>query len=149
MVKQFMTDDETKKLLSQAPVGRLGTSNNNQPYVVPICFIYHQDKIYFHCAHKGKKIEYIKANSNVCLQVDEHCMVPASTPCKFTVHYQSALAYGKVRFLTSPKEKLKALKLLMKKYDRDKLAEPLEEAMTADVEIGEIIIHEITGKKNE
>jgi nitroimidazol reductase NimA-like FMN-containing flavoprotein (pyridoxamine 5'-phosphate oxidase superfamily) len=144
-----MTDDETKKLLSQAPVGRLGTSKNNQPYVVPICFIYHQNKIYFHCSHKGKKIDNIKTNPNVCLQVDEHRMVPASTPCKFTVHYQSTLVYGKVRFLTDPKEKLKILKLLMNKYDHNKLAEPLEEAMVHGVEIGEIAIQEITGKKNE
>jgi nitroimidazol reductase NimA-like FMN-containing flavoprotein (pyridoxamine 5'-phosphate oxidase superfamily) len=144
-----MTDAETKKLLSQAPVGRLGTSKNNQPYVVPICFIYHQNKIYFHCAHKGKKIDNIKANPNVCLQVDEHCVVPASTPCKFTVHYQSALIYGKVRFLTNPKEKLKILKLLMNKYDHNKLVKPLNETMTNRVEVGGITIEEITGKKNE
>jgi nitroimidazol reductase NimA-like FMN-containing flavoprotein (pyridoxamine 5'-phosphate oxidase superfamily) len=65
------------------------------------------------------------------------------------VHYQSTLVYGKVRFLTDPKEKLKILKLLMNKYDHNKLAEPLEEAMVHGVEIGEIAIQEITGKKNE
>ncbi len=148
MVKQLMTVDEIKKLLSQTLVGRLGTSKNDEPYVVPICFIHHKGKIYFHCASEGKKLDNIKANPSVCFQVDEYQLVPSSTPCKFTMHYRSVLVFGRTRFLTNQKEKLKILKLLINKYDGTKLTKPLDETMTHRVEVGEITIEKSTGKKN-
>jgi len=149
LVKQPMTLNETRDLLYRALVGRLGTSKDDQPYVIPMCFIYYEDKIYFHCATQGRKLTNIRANPKVCFQVDEHCLVPSSLPCDFTMHYRSALAFGKVRLLMNPKEKLKILKLMMKKYDVTKLAKPLDESMINGVEVGEISVEEITGKKNE
>jgi nitroimidazol reductase NimA-like FMN-containing flavoprotein (pyridoxamine 5'-phosphate oxidase superfamily) len=65
------------------------------------------------------------------------------------MHYRSALVFGKARFLTNSKEKQKILELLINKFDHTKLAKPLDETMTHRVEVGEIIIEEITGKKNE
>ena len=143
-----MTSDEIRELLSRALVGRLGTSNNDQPYVTPMCFIYCDGRIYFHCAPKGRKIENMKANPNVCFQVDEYRLVPSLIPCKFSMHYRSVLIFGKVRFLMDPKEKLKVLRMMMDKYDFTKLAKPLDESMVTEVEVGEIIIKEITGRKN-
>ena len=149
MVKQLMTTDEIEELLSRELVGRLGTCKDNQPYVIPMCFIYYEGKIYFHCAPQGRKIENMKANPKVCFQMDEHRLVPSSVPCDFTMHYRSALVFGKVRLLVDPKEKLKVLKVMMDKYDTTKLAKTLDEAEIHRVEVGEIIIEEIRGKKNE
>ena len=144
-----MTAEEIEELLSRALAGRLGTCRDDQPYVVPVCFAYYKSRIYFHCAPKGRKMENMKANPRVCFQIDEHRFVPSSTPCNFTMHYRSVLMFGRVRFLTDPKEKLKILKILVDKYNSTKLAKPLDEAMTYQVEVGEITIEEISGKKNE
>jgi len=152
LVTQPMTPSEINELLSRALVGRLGMSRDNQPYVLPICFIHHDGKIFFHSAPKGRKLETIKTNPKVCFQVDEHRLVPSSLPCYFTIHYRSVLVFGKVRLLTDPKEKLKILEVMLNKYgDITKLAKPLDEAVMhkAKVEVGEISIEEITGKKNE
>jgi len=149
LVKQPMTAEEIEELLSQAFVGRLGTCRDDQPYVVPVCFAYYKGRIYFHCAPKGRKMENMKANPRVCFQVDEHRLVPSLTPCDFTMHYRSVLVFGRVRFLMNPDEKLKILKIMVDKYDSTKLAKPLDEAMTHQVEVGEITVEEISGKKKE
>jgi nitroimidazol reductase NimA-like FMN-containing flavoprotein (pyridoxamine 5'-phosphate oxidase superfamily) len=149
MVKQIMTSDEIDKLLSRALVGRLGTCKNKQPYVIPMCFVYYKNKIYFHCAPQGRKMENVKANPNVCFQVDEHQLVSSYLPCKFNMRYQSVMIFGKVHFLRDLEEKLKVLRMMMDKYDINKIAKPLEKSMVVGIEIGEIIIEKITGKKKE
>jgi len=149
MIKQLMTVDEMEGLLSRALIGRLGTCRSNQPYVVPMCFIYYNGKIYFHCASKGRKIENMKANPRVCFQVDEHQLIPSSTPCDFTMHYRSVLVFGRVKFLASSEEKLEVLKEIIHKYDVTKLAKSLDETATHQVEVGEIAIEKMTGKINE
>ena len=149
MVKQLMTANEIEELLSRVLVGRLATCKDNQPYVIPMCFTYYNGKIYFHCASQGRKIENMKANPKVCFQVDEHRLVPSPTPCDFTMHYQSVLVFGKAQFLKDPKEKLEILKMMIDKYKTTKLAKPLDKAMVHGVEVGEIVIEEIIGKKNE
>jgi nitroimidazol reductase NimA-like FMN-containing flavoprotein (pyridoxamine 5'-phosphate oxidase superfamily) len=80
--------------------------------------------------------------------VDEHHLVPSSNPCNFTMRYESAIVFGKVRFVSDPEKKLRILKMMIGKYDSEKIAKSLEMEPNG-VEIGEIIIERITGKKNE
>jgi len=139
---------EIEEILMSVKVGRLGMCLNTKPYVVPISFVYHNDKIYFHSANKGKKIQIMKMNSSVCFEVDESNLVPNSYPCKFTFHYRSAIAFGKVRFLQDVKEKIVALRAMMNKYDPHHTAKPLNESMVKNVVVGEISIQTMTGKRN-
>ncbi len=149
MGKKHMSNDEIEELLTKALVGRLGMCKDNQPYVVPVCFVYHDDKIFFHSARQGRKMDFMKANPTVCFQADEYSLVSSSKPCKFTMNYHSVVAVGCVRFLADSSEKLKILKILVCKYDTSNLAELLNEKKTRRVEVGEITVTEISGKKNE
>lgn len=60
------------ELLDRAWVGQLATSGEGgKPYVVPICFVFADGRIYFHCAQAGKKLDNIRANPQVCFSVHE------------------------------------------------------------------------------
>jgi len=144
-----MRIDEIEQLLARALAGRLGMCRNNQPYIVPVCFIYHRSEIFFHSARLGRKMDFMRMNPTVCFQVDEHSLVASAKPCKFTMNYQSVVAVGQVRFLADSKQKLRILKLLVSKYAGGNLAVMLDEKKTRRVEVGEISVTEITGKKNE
>ena len=65
-----MTEFECRQALEQATVGRLACSRDNQPYVVPIYFVFHRDHIYAFTT-LGQKIEWMRTNPRVCLEVDE------------------------------------------------------------------------------
>jgi nitroimidazol reductase NimA-like FMN-containing flavoprotein (pyridoxamine 5'-phosphate oxidase superfamily) len=54
MVKRSMGVDEVGDLLSRALVGRLGMCMGGKPYIVPVCFIHHDHRIYFHCSSRGE-----------------------------------------------------------------------------------------------
>lgn len=141
---------EIETILNRAPVGRIGASLQNRPYVVPINFVYHQGRIYFHSSNDGQMHAYMEANNQVCFEVDEVGeTVPNEDPCEFSFQYKSIIAFGKVRFLNDPAEKQTILARLVEKYDVGKVARsPIPIEKLNDVAVGEISIETISGKKN-
>lgn len=65
-----MSQQECSALLRRVPIGRLACSLDNQPYVVPVAFSYEPDCIYVFST-LGQKIDWMRQNPKVCLQVDE------------------------------------------------------------------------------
>ena len=65
-----LSHDECLVVVAHVGFGRLGCSQDNQPYVVPIFFAYEDKYLYVLSTH-GKKIEWMRANPKVCVQVDE------------------------------------------------------------------------------
>jgi len=55
-------------LLSQA-IGRIGCINEDQPYIVPITYVFDGKNIYGQ-THEGLKLEIMRKNPNICFQVD-------------------------------------------------------------------------------
>ena len=65
-----MQNNEIEEVLQRICYGHFACSRNNQPYVVPINYAYDKPNIYFYTT-EGKKTEIIRANPQVCLQVEE------------------------------------------------------------------------------
>jgi len=69
MLISAMTEQECREVFAQASFGRLACSLGDQPYVVPVCFAYEEDSVYVFST-VGKKIEWMRANPKVCVQID-------------------------------------------------------------------------------
>jgi uncharacterized protein len=67
---QKMPLADCRKFIAGAGLGRLGCAKDNQPYVLPIYFVYQNDRVYAFST-LGRKIEIMRANPLVCLEVDE------------------------------------------------------------------------------
>ncbi len=65
-----ISQQECGDLLKRVSIGRLACSLDGQPYIVPVAFSYEPDCIYVFST-LGKKIEWMRQNPKVCLQVDE------------------------------------------------------------------------------
>ncbi|HUJ95789.1 MAG TPA: pyridoxamine 5'-phosphate oxidase family protein [Terriglobales bacterium] len=70
MITSEMSRKECAEILSRVALGRLGCALDDQPYVVPVFFAYEGDDIYV-LSTLGQKIEWMRANPKVCIQVDE------------------------------------------------------------------------------
>jgi len=104
-----MTEEETGAFLTNASLGRLGCSLDNQPYVVPIYFVYEPGYVYI-LSTFGQKTEWMRANPKVCLEVDE--ITDQS-------RWVSVIANGRYQELPEPQytaEREHARKLLGKRY---------------------------------
>ncbi len=84
MLIRDMTHDECAQALERANVGRLGCARSDQPYVVPVYFSYDRKHLYG-VTTLGLKIEWMRSNPLVCLEIDER-----------TNHYQwmSVVVFG-------------------------------------------------------
>jgi uncharacterized protein len=67
---QDLTSQESLELLARTRLGRLGCTHEAQPYVVPVYFTYDDNALYSF-AMVGQKIEWMRANPLVCVEVDE------------------------------------------------------------------------------
>lgn len=146
-----ITDKATiETILNRAGVGRLGLAVNNLPYVVPLNYVYHNGVIYIHCADEGRKIDMLKANPNVCFEVDEdYGIVRSNRPSPHSTHYASVIIFGQAQVLDDLEQKFDALQALMDKYapGRHYRAMRLNEAK--NVTVVKITIEGMTGKARD
>jgi uncharacterized protein len=70
MIIDTISEKECAEILARVSFGRLGCALDNQPYVVPIYFA-HEDGVIYALSTLGQKIEWMRTNPKVCLQVDE------------------------------------------------------------------------------
>ncbi len=116
--KQEITDTaEIESILDNALVIRLGLIDNGLPYIVPLCFGYKNNRLYFHSAHAGRKIAAIKENNSVCFEAEIGVeIVPADGACDWSVKYRSVIGFGKALPVDDPREKERALNAIMEHY---------------------------------
>lgn len=70
MLIQELTRQTSLDLLARTRLGRVACAQGLQPYVVPFYFVYHAPYLYSFST-VGQKIEWMRANPLVCVEVDE------------------------------------------------------------------------------
>lgn len=141
--------DEIRTILERAEVGRLGLIVDGEPYVVPLNFVYANERIYFHTGLEGRKLPALGAAAPVCFEVDELLEIaPNEQACLFTAYYRSVILTGKSRLLEGDDEKMNALNLMLKKYGAGASYEALPVHALAIVNVCEIVPERITAKAN-
>ncbi|MGA9725025.1 MAG: pyridoxamine 5'-phosphate oxidase family protein [Candidatus Binatus sp.] len=70
MLIQELTKQECLNLLARLRLGRLACTRDAMPYIVPLYFANDDDYLYSFSTF-GQKIEWMRANPNVCVEVDE------------------------------------------------------------------------------
>lgn len=74
MVIHEMNREECYRLLARATLARLGCAYENQPYVVPAWVAFHSfggEACLYGFTTPGQKVEWMRANPLVCVEVDE------------------------------------------------------------------------------
>jgi uncharacterized protein len=62
--------EQTEQVLASEVIGRIGCQGDGKTYVVPITYAYFDGAIYGHSG-PGKKLEMMRANPEVCFEVDD------------------------------------------------------------------------------
>lgn len=141
---------EIYRIIKGCDVIRIGMSVDNIPYIVPLNFGFEEDTFYFHGAQEGRKIDMIKANPNVCFELDtnHHLVGESDNACEWTMTYTSVMGTGTMVMVDEYEEKIKALNILMKNYGgKDSYDYP--EKMVRRIGIMKLEVKEYSGKKSE
>jgi nitroimidazol reductase NimA-like FMN-containing flavoprotein (pyridoxamine 5'-phosphate oxidase superfamily) len=139
--------DLIEDIIRNSLVCRLGMSRDNQPYVVPLCFAYSDNTVYFHSAGEGLKLEILQQNPNVCVEFDiDQEVIQGATPCEWGMQYRSVIGFGKASFVEDLEEKRKGLDAIMKHYS-GRSFEYVEPAIESTCII-KVAIESMTGKES-
>ena len=145
--KEITSREEIEAIIARARVCRLAMIDGDEPYIVPMNFGYDDNRLYFHSARQGRKIDILRRNSRVCFEFDiDHRIVEAERPCKWGFRFQSVIGTGNVAFVDDPRAKSKALGIIMGQYS-DQAFEFDARAVDTTL-VFEVVIDSMTGKRS-
>lgn len=146
----LLTKEEIKEALNLAQVGRIGiVCSDGLPYVLPLHFVYADEKIYLHGLPKGKKIEGIKQNPNVCFEIDQMVSLlkeGVENPCDVNTEFNSVILQGKASLVGDFEEKKSALKRIVEKFTPLLINQEIPDKMIQGTAIIRIDILNSTGR---
>ena len=118
---QALGIDACKEVLSRGTSGVLALlGDGGWPYAVPMSYAFDGEKLYFHCAREGHKLDAIRreARASFCV-VDRDDVKPA----EYTSYFRSVIIFGRVRVLEDEAQKRAAIELLARRYFPEDSAE--------------------------
>lgn len=144
-------------VFASAEYGTFALCLDNKPYSIPVNFVYDGNVIYFHGARKGRKKDYILANSLAAFSIAQPYSIIQSyfttndgMACPATHFFRSVCCDGEIKIVEDYEEKIRALTLLMEKLQPEGKYKPLDEEiyrkMINAVEVFRFEINEVNGK---
>lgn len=146
---------QIKDILTEVKIGRMATIGvDGFPYITPVNFVYHKDKIYFHCAHKGEKMDNINRDKKVCFEVDiplaymEVAFNRMNKACKVHQLYKCVIIRGRANVVDDIGVKIDALNALVASHEGNRNFDPVtpEDPMSKACSVVEITPESISGK---
>ncbi len=138
------------EIVGAAKYLHLGLFDNEYPYVVPLHYGYEYTEgvlvFYLHSAKEGHKLDLIKENPNVCVELESD-VVPVSggeIACKYGSMYASVIGRGKAHLVRDEREKIRALELLMENQTGRRFT--IDGNMASSVEVIKVELGEFTAK---
>ncbi len=127
--RQQLSEVESIGILQKATAGTLALlGDNDYPYAVPISYVYHERKLYFHSALAGHKVDAIRNCDKASFCVINKDDVQ---PEKYTTFFRSVIAFGRIHIIEDEQEKQETARLLGNRYNPDQ-----EEALQKELEKG-------------
>lgn len=146
--KQALSPEDCADILTQGTSGVLALlGDGGYPYAVPLSYVYHNEKLYFHSAKSGHKLDAIRANpkASFCVIGQDHIV-----PQEYTTYFRSVIAFGTVRVLEDEMEKHRAIEALAIRYAPEDSAENRKDAVEREWErlcLLEFSIEHLSGKE--
>ena len=146
--KNEISQDEAKKLLRSSRRGVLAVNGDEgYPYAIPINYLYDEEnnKIIFHGAKAGHKVDSIKKNDKICFTVfgNETFIEENWAP-----YLQSVVVFGRCHLVENRDDIISLVKKFALKYypNEDMVNEEIANSGKG-VQMFEIKIEHLSGKK--
>ena len=112
--RQQLSKQECFDILERNTSGVLAVlGDDDYPYAVPLSYVFDEDKIYFHCAKSGHKLDAIKKHNKVSFCVTDQDQI---VPAEYTTYFRSVIVFGTMRVIEDEYEKRTAIEKLAVKY---------------------------------
>ncbi|MDO4517940.1 MAG: pyridoxamine 5'-phosphate oxidase family protein [Bacillota bacterium] len=146
--KQLVSDEECKRILKEEKRAAFSViGEDGYPYTIPINFHYNEEdnRIYFHCAKEGHKIDALKKCDKVCFTTWNQGY---KTPGNWEWNATSVVVFGRAVFVEDQETIVESLDRLASKYypTREEVDAELNGPAMKRVQVIAIEIDHMTGK---
>ncbi len=142
-----MKKENIEAIIRKASVCRLGMLDGDTPYVVPLCFGYRDNALYFHGSMRSRKAELIQKHPKVCFEFDILAEpISANDPCDWDMRYQSVVGFGKACLVDAVEEKRQALEIITAQYAKG--SHSFTEGKLKATMVIKVTIDTMTGKQS-
>lgn len=148
--REVIDIQEILQIVRQAKILHLGLFDGAYPYIVPLHYGYDYAEnalvFYMHGAKEGHKIDLIRANPNVCVELEcnTELVSGGDVPCKYGSTFASVIGQGTITLVEDEQEKIRGLELLMKNQTGQEFA--MNRQMAASVEVIKVTVCDFTAK---
>lgn len=142
-----------EKILREEETAVLSMCRGGEPYAVSVSYAFIDKKLVFHCALKGRKLDFIRANPRVCLSISRHPNRArahhAEKGC--TYRFESVLCFGRARVIEDVSARLKWLNrfkaYFYKRLGRDPRKDPVGRPAAERTGCVVITVGRMTGRR--
>ncbi len=150
--KEITDIGEILEIVAKCKFCRLGLSENNFPYIVPLNYGFSYDDgrliLYFHGATEGRKIDIVRKNNNACFEIDcDTKLIEGEKACNYGYEFKSVIGFGKIVFLDTVDEKVAGLNRLMKHQTGKDTVYDFNDDELKNVVVFKMAVEEFSGKR--
>jgi nitroimidazol reductase NimA-like FMN-containing flavoprotein (pyridoxamine 5'-phosphate oxidase superfamily) len=111
--REITSESEIQEILKNGKYTTISMCRDNEPYIVTLSYGYDEGSstLYFHCAKKGLKLDFIEANPTVCATVIEDGGY-VTDHCEH--NFRSAVFWGEMSIVAEMDEKKFGVAILVK-----------------------------------
>jgi len=139
-----------EEIIQKADVCRVALANENIPYIVTMNFGYNpapEQKLFFHCANVGRKLDMIRKNNYVCFEMDtDHEIYGGEKGCDWGMKFRSVVGFGIISIVTEREAKIQGFNCIMTHYGGEK-EYTYDEKVLSRTTVLQLDINEIFGKR--
>jgi nitroimidazol reductase NimA-like FMN-containing flavoprotein (pyridoxamine 5'-phosphate oxidase superfamily) len=148
--KEITDIDEMRAIVSSARFAAVALCREGEPYIVTMNHGWDagSETLYFHCAHEGKKIDFINANQRACATVvEDHGYKQGE--CDHA--YRSVVMNGRIEVVGDLEEKKHGLEVLLEHQEKE--PDPIRKRTLPDdaaydrVGVLKMLVEGMTGKQ--
>ncbi len=135
-------------VIDNAPYVVLGINGENGVYTVPLSIVRDGDKLYFHSALDGRKINDLRHDNRVAITAVTDCFVDGD---HLTTRYKSAYGEAEAIEITDIEAKKRALGILTKKFAPSTTVDMEDHfrKMLSRTAVWCLVLKTLTGKENK
>ncbi len=153
--REITAPEEIEAIIRKTRILHLGLHDGEFPYIVPLHYGYEQNEesgqymFYMHGAREGHKLDLIRRNPHVCVELDcdEAIVSGGDIPCAYGAVYASVIGRGNAEIVEDEKEKIHGLELLMRHQTGREFA--IAPQMASSVCVIKVTLIELTAKSRK
>lgn len=148
--RELVSKEDILQILQDGKFATIAMARDNEPYVVTLSYGYDEvsETLFFHCATKGLKLDFLNANKKVCATVIEDGGY-AVGECAH--EYKSVVFWGDMEEVLDVEEKKHGMRILASHLEKEpSVAKKMQlkgEGVFAQMAILKLNVQEIHAKK--